>query len=129
MIKFVTWLHLLIGVGAMAGGLGAILNPEGPMGMSVDLLSESPFHNYLVPGLFLFFVVGVLNVIAALLYIKKNHFAEYGSLYCGIIQMLFIIVQCLILWVIIPLHIIFFIFGFILMVIGLIQIRKEYYES
>ena len=129
MIKFIIILHFFIGIGAMAGGIGAMLNPDAPMGMSVDLLSDSPFHNYFVPGLVLFFFIGVLNLVSGILYIRKNHFGEYGSLYCGIIQIFFIIIQCLILWVVTPLHVIFFVFGIIQIVIGVLQIRKEYHES
>ena len=35
-------LHAFVGIGALAGGLAAITNPEEPLGVTVDALKNSP---------------------------------------------------------------------------------------
>lgn len=47
-------LHLFVGIGAVSGGLAAITNPTEPLGASVELLKNSPFKDYLIPGIILF---------------------------------------------------------------------------
>lgn len=58
-------LHAIVGLGAIGGGLFAILNPQCPAGMSVDALKNFPFSNFLIPGIILFTVIGLGNVFSA----------------------------------------------------------------
>ena len=60
-------LHLFVGIGAVSGGLAAITNPTEPLGASVELLKNSPFKDYLIPGIILFTVIGLGNIISALM--------------------------------------------------------------
>jgi len=61
-------LHGFVGLGAMGGGMMAILNPDGPGGMAVDVLKNSPFSNFLIPGIILFTVIGLGNIFSAITY-------------------------------------------------------------
>ena len=47
-------------IGATAGGIGLVQDPIDNIGMSLDLLEGSPFDDYLIPGLILLIVVGLL---------------------------------------------------------------------
>ena len=67
-------LHLFVGIGAMFGGLAAITNPQAPLGISVEALKNSPFNNYLIPGIVLFTIIGLGNVISALMFRYKLKF-------------------------------------------------------
>ena len=61
-------LLLFVGIGAVAGGLGVILDPSGEsLGVSVDLLINSPFKNFLIPGIVLF-TVSWLNKLIGILF-------------------------------------------------------------
>ena len=56
-------LLLLLGISGIGGGLVLMLNPDGVwIHMPVAILKGSAFGNFLVPGMALFLVVGVLPV-------------------------------------------------------------------
>ena len=94
-------LQIFIGIGAVGGGLVLILDPSGQgMGFSVELLSKSPFTNYLIPGLFLFLINGIGNFFSGFLSIRKHLYAGYAGMLFGAIMMGWILVQVSILgWV------------------------------
>src|ERR1700687_4815566 len=59
-------LQLLLGLGALFGGGSFILSPDRSLlGVPLELLANSPFTNFLVPGLLLFFCVGVFPSVVA----------------------------------------------------------------
>jgi len=105
---FELWIHFFMGVGAMAGGLGAVLNPTEPMGMSTEALQKGPFSDFLIPGLFLFLVIGVGNMIAGVIVKKDHKFWPYLSGALGAILVSWIVIQCIILQSVVSLHVIFF---------------------
>jgi hypothetical protein len=104
-------LHIFTGLGATAGGLAAVLNPRSPMGMSVEALRSGPFKDFLVPGLFLFLVLGLGNLLAAWAVARMAplHGVYSGGL--GAIMVGWIIVQCFMLQAVVALHVIFFLVG------------------
>lgn len=104
-------LHLLVGLGAMAGGLAAILEPTGPMGMSADALVNAPFKTFLVPGLILFGLIGLGNVAGAALVPLKRRWLGYVDGSLGCILMGWILVQCVMLEAVVALHVVFFCLG------------------
>jgi hypothetical protein len=106
-------LHLLVGIGALAGGLAAITNPGAPLGMSVELLKNSPFSNYLIPGIILFTVIGLGNIFCALMFCLNTKFQGYISSVFSWALVIWIVVQCIMLNTIVFLHILFFIIGLI----------------
>ncbi|MBU3112472.1 hypothetical protein [Clostridium lacusfryxellense] len=106
-------LHLFVGIGAMFGGLAAIISPQSPMGMSVDVLKNSPFSNYLMPGVILFTIIGLGNIVSALTFRFKLGFQGYISCVFSWALVIFIVVQCLMINDVVFLHILFFIIGLI----------------
>lgn len=106
-------LHLFVGIGAMGGGMMAILFPEGPGGMPVDALNNSPFHDYLIPGIILFAVIGLGNVFCALSLVLKSKYQGYLSSIFSWALVFWIIVQCIMLRAVVSLHVIFFIIGLV----------------
>jgi hypothetical protein len=65
-------LLLFTGINAIIAGILFILDPSGKkMGMSTSYLSHSPFSSFLIPGITLFVVNGLLNIFAAFYTIKK----------------------------------------------------------
>jgi len=113
-------LHLFVGIGAMAGGLVAIINPKGPMGMPIEVLKNSPFSDYLIPGVILFTVIGVGNIISASLFRFNLKYQGYISSIFSWALVIWIIVQCLMINSVVFLHIIFFIIGLIQAVLAMI---------
>lgn len=111
-IRIETFLHFFVGVGAFFGGLMATLFPENPMGMPSDVLESSPFDNFLVPGLFLMLVLGLINILCGFVNRKKRG-APYLNGIMGAILVAWIVIQCMILWGVVFLHILFFFIGVI----------------
>jgi hypothetical protein len=127
-MKIVKWLlfalHAFVGLGAMGGGLMAILYPQGPGGMSTDALKNSPFSNYLIPGIILFIVIGLGNVFSAIMLLGKSRFQGYISSVFSWALVIWIIVQCIMLNSVVSLHVIFFIIGLVEAILSLIILIK-----
>jgi len=66
-------IYILIGllllqvISAFGGGIAMVLKPDGSgLGIPLYILKGSPFSNFLIPGIILSIVLGVLPLIAAL---------------------------------------------------------------
>ena len=71
--RFVSIVALLfLAVGAFGGGFWLIADPSGAaLKIPLELLENTPFNNYLIPGILLFFANGVLSLGIAILAIKR----------------------------------------------------------
>lgn len=118
-------LHAFVGIGAMAGGLAAITNPEKPLGASVELLKNSPFSNFLIPGIILFVVIGLGNVISAFMFRFKSRFQGYISSVFSWALVIWIVVQCIMLHAIVFLHVLFFIIGLIQATLSMVILFEQ----
>lgn len=57
-------LQVFIGLGGVSGGFGLVTEPSGAnLGFHVDLLSKSPFSDYLIPGLILLIIIGLGSLV------------------------------------------------------------------
>lgn len=106
-------LHVFVGIGAMGGGMMAILNPQGPAGMPSDSLNNSPFRDFLIPGIILFTVIGLGNLLSALSIQLKSKYQGYISSIFSWALVIWIIVQCIMLQSVVSLHVIYFIIGLV----------------
>ncbi len=118
-------IHWFVGIGAVTGGLGAVLNPDNPMVMPLSSLKNGPFQNYLIPGLFLLLIIGLGNITAGIIVRKKMRYHEFISGAMGLILTAWIIIQCLVLWAINWLHVVYFILGVLQGILSLILIWKN----
>lgn len=100
--------HLCIGISAFAGGGSLMLEPNGAfLNMKTTMLQYSPFSNYFIPGLILFFLLGIFPLVIlfgllfkpdwkffdALNIYKDKHGAWAYSLFTGIIVIAWVILQ------------------------------------
>lgn len=91
-------LQVFIGFGAVACGLLLVVYPSGnKIGLPLELLSNSPFENYLIPGLLLFSVNGVGNVFSSILSFRKNKYSGYTGMLFGVALIVWIIVQIMLI--------------------------------
>lgn len=118
-------LHAFVGIGALFGGLAAITNPQNPVGATVDLLKNSPFSNFLIPGILLFTVIGLGNVITAFMFRFKLRFQGYISSVFSWALVIWIVVQCIMLNTVHFLHISFFIIGVIEAILSMIILFEQ----
>jgi hypothetical protein len=87
-------LQSLIGIGAVICGALLIIGPDGRyLQMPIDMLSKSPFRNFLIPGLILFLVNGVGNVVSAVLCFKMHRNAGFGGMFFGFGLIIWLFVQ------------------------------------
>jgi hypothetical protein len=87
-------LEAFTALGAIPAGLGYLLDTTGKgMGVTIDLLANSPLNSYLLPGLFLLFVNGIANALGAYLSFTRKNLAGPVGLTLGVLLCIWIIVQ------------------------------------
>ena len=105
----------------------ALVDPSGALyGAPTDMMKIGPFTSFLIPGLFLFFVLGLGHIVSFIFMKHKLKFHVYISGGAGCILMAWILIQCYILQAIALIHVIFFLIGVFESVIALymlIQLR------
>lgn len=122
-------LLLLTAMNAAVAGVLFIIDPSGhTMGISVSYIKDSTFNSYLIPGIVLLIVNGLLNFIAAYFVFKKKPFASLLVIIQGILLSGWIVIQVIMVKDISLLHIIMFTIGTILTISGFLLlelIRKD----
>jgi hypothetical protein len=87
-------LQAFTALGAIPAGLGYLLDTSGKgMGVTTQLLENSPFKSFLIPGLFLLIVNGISNAAGSYLSFKRNKYAGSVGLILGGLLTLWIIIQ------------------------------------
>ncbi|NHZ86863.1 MAG: hypothetical protein GWP19_13480 [Planctomycetia bacterium] len=128
----------------LAGGFGLTLSPSGEsIQMPISMLENTPFNNFLIPGLFLLLVLGVFPTLLGYAMLKepnwnwanklnvykKYHFLWAYSLYLGLILILWINIE---IYMVGGGHILQFIYGILgtlLIIITLSPQVMNYYEK
>ena len=102
MTKLLKFLTLFIGIGAVAGAVMMWIDPTGATWGGEPLLemlrAKMPwpdvfFKNFIPSGFVLLAVNGLTQLAAAILLFKKHCLALYAILACGIILMLWIVLE------------------------------------
>jgi hypothetical protein len=85
---------LLLGIGALAGGIALASKPDGSvMQFDVGLLAGSPFADYFVPGLILGGLFGVGSLAVAVMGLRHWLVAPFLAFAIGCAQMIWIVVE------------------------------------
>lgn len=131
-----------LSLGAFNGGIVLIISPDGSFfNMPSDLLSNSPFKSFFIPGIILLTTFGVFPIFVIYGLIKKPeskilnklnllydyHFAWTFAVYIGFGQIIWINFQTLIFNSVDIIHTIYSSLGIIIICIALLpQTRKDY---
>lgn len=87
-------LEVLLGVGALGGGLVLIVAPRGEiMPLPLSALAGSPFETYLGPGLVLFTVLGLGPLVAAWLALTRHPLAPFAAFSVGVALLIWVAVE------------------------------------
>lgn len=141
MVWFLFYLQILLGLGAFVSGFCFLLFPDGSLiGMPLSILKYSPFKDFFIPGLILFSLLGVYPLIVAFCLLnqpswrwpnwinpfKKYHWAWAASISTGIILIIWITTQVLLIRDIHFLHLIYFVWGWVIILISSTQIVRQH---
>ena len=85
-------LTIFLALSSIAGGVGLFTGLNSP---PVKLLNDSPFRDYLIPGLALFAFAGGGALLAAILLVRKSGIANPFATAAGAIIMFFEFVEVL----------------------------------
>ena len=81
---------IILAINAFGGGYYGMAGAEG---VPTEWLNGSSFHNYFIPSLFLFLFVGGSALVAAIMVLKGFRIARTASLICGLIVLVWLIIQ------------------------------------
>jgi menaquinone-dependent protoporphyrinogen oxidase len=112
-------------VSALFGGAVFIARPDGSiLGMPVSVLEHSPFHDFLVPGLVLFTVIGLGSTWAAWLQARRAGYADFASLLAGLALAGWIVVESIMLRSFVSLQIAYLVLGLAMVGVSVRQIAR-----
>jgi hypothetical protein len=131
-----------LSVGAIIGGIMLITDPLGTrIGLPVQLLDDSPFRNYILPGIILLLIFGLIPGYIIYALIKKpsnrllhklnliydHHFSWTFAIYIGFGQIIWINVQTLIMDSVAYIHTFYSLLGMLIVCIALLpEVRKKF---
>ncbi|MEO6253843.1 MAG: hypothetical protein ABIO79_11080 [Ferruginibacter sp.] len=135
-------LFAFLGLGAIGGGGVLIISPSGKLiGMPLSMLSESPFNNFLLPGIILFSILGLVPMLLIIALIRKPksklaerinffkdmHWSWTYSIYVGLILIFWIQIQMVFLSAVHWLHTFYMFFAVAIIFVALLpQVRTLY---
>ena len=132
MVKLQKILTLFIGIGAVGGAVMMWIDPMGVMWGGEPLLellrAKMPwpdiFFNTFIPSSFVLLILnGLTQFVAAFLLFKKHQLAQWAVLACGIILMLWIVLEWWV-WGFNAMSNLYFILGLVEAVAAVMEIRK-----
>jgi len=127
--KVVSVLALLFnGTGALYGGISLITNPSGSgIGLDISLLEHTPFSNFLIPGIILVCVNGILSYATLILILYGYRRVHFFLLLQGVLLTGWIIIQLLLIRTFYPpMHITMLATGLIITGCGIYLYKNQF---
>ena len=133
MVKLQKFLTLFIGIGAVVGALMMWIDPSGQKWGMEPLLemlrAKMPwpdvfFKNFIPSGFVLLAANGLTQFFATILLFKKHRLAPHAVFACGIILMLWIVLEWWV-WGFNFMSNIYFVFGLVEAVAAVISLRRQ----
>lgn len=119
-------LLLFNGIGALYGGGLLVIDPSGAkIQLPLSYLQYSPFTDYLIPGIVLFGVNGLLSITTALLVITQHRYYAHFTVAQGVILCGWLIIQVLMVRDIYYLHYVMGTTGLLLIGLGILLLIKD----
>ena len=144
LLYFLIFLIFFQALSGLAGGFALTLWPSGKaLQMPFSMLINTPFNNFLIPGLILLFLLGVFPILLGYAMLKepnwnwpnklnvykKYHFQWAYALYLGLIVILWIDIQIFMIGCGNILQFIYGLLGTIIVIVALSPQVMNYYEN
>ena len=129
-IKILITFILIQVISGLAGGIGLISDPTGAsLRIPQEWLTNSPFKDYLIPGIILFTVLGIFPAIVSIGLWKEKYWGWLGSLLLGFALLIWIIVEIIIIGYQSnpPLQLIYGILGIVILLLTNLPRVKKFY--
>lgn len=142
--KLLIFLQVVLGLGAIFGGMVLIIDPSGELiKMPITLLEHSPFSNFLIPGIILLVMLGILPLVVTYGLIRnqprelanrlnlfpEKHWAWTYSLYIGFILIIWIAVEAYFIRDFAAVHLGYVFLALLIQAITLLPSVQSYYSS
>lgn len=143
--NFLVFLLIFLGIGALYGGGLLIISPSGELlGAPLSILEASPFTDFLIPGILLFSVIGVVPLLLSRSLIKKpesgiaerfNFFSDMHwswsyTIYIGFALIIWIQVQEILINGVHFLHTIYMGWAMLIIFVSLLpQVKRKYQKE
>lgn len=120
-------LLLFNAIGALYGGWSLITHPDGSdLQLSLDLLEQTPFDNYLIPGIILFVGNGLCSLAVFVVMMLNIKVYSWLVMLQGVVLTGWIIIQMILIQTVYFLHVILGSVGLLLIVCGwVLMIRQK----
>jgi hypothetical protein len=118
------------GLSGLIGGVGLVIDPTGKsLQIPIEWLDNSPFHNYLIPGLILLIALGLYPIVLFYGLLKNLNWSWFGTLILGIALLIWIGVEILVIGYHAnpPLQLIYGLVGFFILLFLLLPPIREFY--
>jgi hypothetical protein len=117
-------------LGATAGGMGLVQDPVNNIGMPLSMLEGSPFSDYLVPGLILLILVGLLPLLVLYGLARRHRWGWWLAVAAGAGLVIWIVTEVVMLGYLpgagIGMQIGFGVLGVIILVLALVRPSRQY---
>ena len=131
-VYLLTGAILVQGLSGVAGGIGLVLDPSGQsLGIPSSWLAGSPFADYLIPGLILLVVLGIVPLAVLYGLWTRQYWGWLGALLVGLALLIWIGVEILIIGYQPqpPLQLIYGVLGVVIVVLTLAPRVREYFST
>jgi hypothetical protein len=109
-----------------------MIDPSGEsLSIPIEWLEGSFFDNYAIPGIILFFVLGIVPLVTFFGLLRERYWAWLTALIIGIALIIWIIVEILVIGYKTqpPLQLIYGITGILIIIISVLPGVKKYYKQ
>lgn len=135
-------LQAFLGIGAIGGGVMLLVDPSGEMmGMPVSVLERSLFDSFMIPGLLLLLIFGILPLVVLYGLVKKPDWQRFAglspfkdlhpawtfSLYLGFGQIIWILVQTYMMNAVSAVHVFYTCLGLLIQAVTLLPAVQKYF--
>lgn len=138
------FLLAFLGIGAIYGGGALIISPTGKLlKIPLSLLEKSPFKDFLIPGIILFSVLGLVPFLLIYSLIKKPtskslekfnifndmHWSWTYSIYVAFALVIWLQIQMMVLQSVIWAHTFYMFIAIFILTIGILPQMRELYKK